>query len=56
MSLKPEEVRFDERGLIPADQVRRITVTDALVDTGSTLLALPSRLIRQLGKLRRLAR
>src|SRR5208282_2626029 len=31
------------------DQVRRITVSDALVDTGATLLSLPTRLIRQLG-------
>jgi predicted aspartyl protease len=38
-----------ERGLLPPDQVRRITVTDALVDTGATTLALPAHLIRQLG-------
>jgi predicted aspartyl protease len=38
-----------ERGLAPADQVRRITVSDALVDTGATSLALPTRLIQQLG-------
>lgn len=38
-----------ERGMIPADRVRRITVADALVDTGATLLSLPSRLIKQLG-------
>jgi predicted aspartyl protease len=38
-----------ESGMIPADQVRRIQVTDALVDTGTTTLALPTRLIRQLG-------
>ncbi len=38
-----------ERGLLPADQVRRITVTDALVDTGATMLSMPTRLIRQLG-------
>jgi predicted aspartyl protease len=37
------------RGLLPPDQVRRVTVDDALVDTGSTTLALPTRLIRQLG-------
>jgi clan AA aspartic protease len=29
--------------------VRRITVTDALVDTGATTLALPTRLIQALG-------
>lgn len=36
-------------GLLPAGQVRQITVPDALVDTGATTLALPKRLIRQLG-------
>jgi predicted aspartyl protease len=38
-----------ERGQLPADQVRRLTVTDALVDTGATTLALPTRMIQQLG-------
>ena len=38
-----------EQGLLAPEQVRRITVTDALVDTGATLLWLPTRLIRQLG-------
>jgi predicted aspartyl protease len=38
-----------QRGLLPADQARRITVSDALVDTGATLLSLPTRLILQLG-------
>jgi predicted aspartyl protease len=38
-----------ERGLIPLDQARRVTVTDALVDSGATLLLLPTRLVRQLG-------
>ncbi len=36
------------RGNRAADQVRRISVTDALVDTGATTLALPRRLIQQL--------
>jgi predicted aspartyl protease len=36
-------------GLLPPDQVRRVVVSDALVDTGASLLSLPSRLIRQLG-------
>src|SRR4051794_31288440 len=44
-----EDLWAVKRGLLPADQVRRLTVTDALVDTGATLLALPTRLIRQLG-------
>jgi predicted aspartyl protease len=38
-----------ERSLLPPDQVRRIVATDALVDTGATLLSLPTRMIRQLG-------
>lgn len=37
------------RGLLPADQVRRVEVTDALIDTGATELLLPTRLIEQLG-------
>jgi predicted aspartyl protease len=36
-------------GLMPSENVRRVTVPDALVDTGATLLSLPTRLIRQLG-------
>jgi hypothetical protein len=31
-----------ERGLLPPEEVRRITVPDALVDTGATLLSLPA--------------
>src|SRR5262245_43632134 len=42
-----------ERGHLPADQVRRITVPDAMVDTGATLLSLPRRLIQQLGLTKR---
>jgi predicted aspartyl protease len=38
-----------QRGRMPPDQVHRLNVNDALVDTGATLLSLPSRLIRQLG-------
>ena len=38
-----------ERGLLSSDQVRRVTVSDALVDTGATLLSLPERIIQQLG-------
>jgi predicted aspartyl protease len=39
----------EERGLCPPAKVRRITVADAMVDTGETLLSLPTKLIRQLG-------
>jgi hypothetical protein len=37
------------RGWIPADEVRPVVVLDALVDTGATMLALPTLLIQQLG-------
>jgi predicted aspartyl protease len=36
-------------GVRPPDQVRRLIVKDALVDTGATTLALPTRLIQQFG-------
>jgi len=45
-----------ERGLLPPERVRRITVPEALVPTGATLLSLPTRLIRQLGLSPRRAR
>jgi predicted aspartyl protease len=38
-----------QQGLPPPDQVRRVTLPDALVDTGATLLSLPTRMIHQLG-------
>jgi predicted aspartyl protease len=38
-----------ERGLLPADRMRRVEVTDSLVDTGATGLMMPRRLIDQLG-------
>jgi hypothetical protein len=38
-----------EQGSIPPDQVRRITVSEALVDAGASLLSLPTAMIRQLG-------
>jgi predicted aspartyl protease len=44
-----QDVLDAHRGMMPADQVRRVVVSDALVDTGATSLGLPSRLIRQLG-------
>lgn len=44
-----EDLWAVKRGLMEADQVRRITVKEALVDTGATLLSLPRPLIRELG-------
>ncbi len=38
-----------KQGLIAPDKVRRVTVKEALVDTGATLLSLPTTLIQQLG-------
>jgi predicted aspartyl protease len=41
---------FDaEKGLLPRDQVRRVEVTDALVDTGASGLLMPKRMIAALG-------
>lgn len=38
-----------EQGLIAAPQVRKLEITEALVDTGATPLSLPTRMIRELG-------
>jgi clan AA aspartic protease len=38
-----------KKGLRQADEVRRIEVPDALVDTGAKMLSMPRRLIEQLG-------
>jgi clan AA aspartic protease len=38
-----------ERGQRRRDNVRRVQVEDALVDTGATMLSLPASLIKQLG-------
>ena len=36
-------------GLLPTEQVRRVEVEDARVDTGATYLAMPKPMIDQLG-------
>ena len=38
-----------EAGVINPETVRRVTIEDALVDTGATRLSLPTPLIEQLG-------
>ena len=38
-----------DRGVIKREEVRRVIVKDALVDTGATRLCLPQPLIEQLG-------
>lgn len=37
------------KGRLSAEAVRRVDVTDALLDTGATYLSLPRRLVQQLG-------
>ncbi len=44
-----EDLWAVKRGLLPPEQVRRLTVADALVETTATLLSLPTRLIQKLG-------
>jgi hypothetical protein len=44
-----EDLWAVKRGLLPAEKARRIVLTDALVDSGASLVSLPTRLIRQLG-------
>jgi clan AA aspartic protease len=38
-----------ETGSIPPDQVRRIEIVNALVDTGASTLSLPTKVIEKLG-------
>lgn len=44
-----EDVYKAAQGVLPAEQVRAVDVTDALIDTGATGLLLPRRMIAQLG-------
>ena len=44
-----EDLWAAKRGHLKTEDVRQIKVTDALVDTGATLLSLPTRIIQQLG-------
>lgn len=44
-----EDLWAVRRGSLSDAQVRRVVVTDALVDTGATLLSLPTRIIQALG-------
>ena len=43
-----EDVVLTRRGLLPADQVRKITI-EGLVDTGATRLVIPANVAEQLG-------
>lgn len=42
-----------QRGAIRDDQVRRVVIPDALVDTGATTLCLPTATLAQLGLVKR---
>jgi predicted aspartyl protease len=44
-----EDLFNAEKGLLTAEQVRRVEVDDALVDTGATGLLMPKHMIDQLG-------
>jgi predicted aspartyl protease len=44
-----EDLWAVKRGLIPAGEERSIVVDDALVDTGATMLSMPTSLIERLG-------
>jgi predicted aspartyl protease len=44
-----EDLWAAKRGLLPEESARRIVVSDALVDSGASLVSLPTRMIRQLG-------
>ena len=44
-----KDLFLSEAGVIPEEDVRRLTVEDALVDTGATRLSLPKPLIDELG-------
>jgi predicted aspartyl protease len=44
-----EDVYKAAQGALPAEQVRAVDVTDALIDTGAAGLLVPRRLITQLG-------
>ncbi len=44
-----EDLWAVRRGSLPAEQVRRVVIGDALVDSSATLLSLPTRVIRELG-------
>ena len=44
-----EDMALANRGVISPEEVRRVTIKDALVDTGATRLCLPEPIIEQLG-------
>ncbi len=51
-----QDIYEAEKQTLPAEQIRSVEVTDALVDTGATMLSMPRRLVEQLGLRRRRTR
>ncbi len=43
------DLKAVEEGRISTDQVRRVELADARIDTGATFLSMPRRLIEQFG-------
>jgi predicted aspartyl protease len=43
------DLNLADKGVIPRDEIRRVEIHDALVDTGATGLCMPKRLIDRLG-------
>ena len=43
------DLNLADRGVITPEEVRRVTIEDAFVDTGATRLCLPKPIIEQLG-------
>ena len=44
-----KDIILAETGIIKSDEIRQLTVENAIVDTGATRLSLPKPLIEQLG-------
>lgn len=44
-----EDLWAVKKGILPAEEARSAVVTNALVDTGATLLSIPTSLIQRLG-------
>ena len=44
-----KDITLADVGVIKSDEIRQLTVEDAIVDTGATRLSLPTPLIEQLG-------
>ena len=44
-----EDLFNAQKGLLPADQIRCVNVSDALVDTGASTLLVPKKLLASLG-------